>query len=33
MGCGATVVALTQDGPWTVGFLGNYIWSYAGDNN
>lgn len=31
-GAGPTVVALKQNGPWTVGFLGNHIWSYAGDD-
>lgn len=31
-GAGPTVVALKQSGPWTVGFLGNHIWSYAGDD-
>jgi hypothetical protein len=28
-GAGPTVVALKQEGPWTIGFLGNHIWSYA----
>jgi hypothetical protein len=32
-GAGPTVVALKQEGPWTVGFLGNHIWSYAGDDD
>jgi len=32
-GAGPTVVALKQTGPWTVGFLGNHIWSYAGDDD
>lgn len=27
---GPTLVALTQQGPWTIGFLGNHLWSYAG---
>ena len=29
-GLGPTAVALTQSGPWTVGVLGNHIWSVAG---
>ena len=32
-GVGPTVVALRQDGPWTVGFLTNHVWSFAGDSN
>ena len=32
-GIGPTVVVLKQDGPWTIGFLGNHIWSYAGDED
>lgn len=32
-GVGPTVVALKQTGPWTVGFLGNHIWSVAGDDD
>jgi hypothetical protein len=32
-GAGPTAVALRQAGPWTVGFLGNYIWSFAGDGD
>ncbi len=31
-GAGPTVVALTQRGPWTFGFLGNHVWSFAGDS-
>lgn len=31
-GLGPTVVMLKQDGPWTVGFLGNHLWSVAGDD-
>ncbi|MEM9059302.1 MAG: transporter [Pseudomonadota bacterium] len=31
LGLGPTAVALTQRGPWTVGFLGNHIWSVAGE--
>jgi hypothetical protein len=30
-GMGPTAVALKQSGPWTLGFLGNHIWSFAGD--
>lgn len=32
-GAGPTAVALTQQGPWTVGLLANHIWSFAGDEN
>jgi hypothetical protein len=32
-GAGPTAVALTMRGPWTVGFLANHIWSYAGDSD
>ncbi|QSP93939.1 transporter [Marinobacter salinisoli] len=32
-GVGPTGVALTQRGPWTVGSLGNHIWSVAGDSD
>ena len=32
-GAGPTAVALKQTGPWTVGFLGNHIWSFAGDDD
>ena len=28
---GPTLVALQQTGPWTIGFLTNHIWSFAGD--
>ena len=31
-GLGPTVVVLRQTGPWTVGFLGNHIWSVTGDD-
>ena len=31
VGIGPTAVALVQRGPWTVGALGNHIWSVAGD--
>ena len=30
-GAGPTLVALQQAGPWTIGFLTNHIWSFAGD--
>jgi len=32
-GIGPSVVALTQPGPWTVGFLFNHIWSTSGAND
>jgi hypothetical protein len=32
-GIGPTVVVLKQKGPWTVGYLGNHIWSVAGDSD
>lgn len=32
-GIGPTAVALKQSGPWTVGFLGNHIWSFAGNDD
>lgn len=32
-GAGPTAVALKQTGQWTVGFLGNHIWSFAGDDD
>ncbi|MBN1142027.1 MAG: transporter [Deltaproteobacteria bacterium] len=32
-GIGPTAVVLNQKGPWTVGFLGNHIWSVAGDDD
>jgi hypothetical protein len=32
-GAGPTVLALRQTGPWTVGFLGNHIWSVAGQDD
>lgn len=32
-GIGPTAVVLRQQGPWTVGFLGNHIWSFAGDDD
>lgn len=32
-GAGPTAVLLKQSGSWTVGFLGNHIWSFAGDDD
>lgn len=32
-GAGPTAVALTVQGPLTVGMLANHIWSYAGDSD
>ncbi len=32
-GIGPTAVALKQTGPWTIGFLGNHIWSFAGNDD
>jgi len=32
-GIGPTAVVLKQQGGWTVGFLGNHIWSVAGDSD
>lgn len=32
-GVGPTAVGLVQRGPWTVGTLGNHIWSVAGDGD
>jgi len=32
-GLGPTGVVLTQRGPWTMGALGNHIWSVGGDGN
>ena len=32
-GAGPAAVALTTQGPWTVGFLANHVWSYAGDSD
>lgn len=32
-GAGPTVVVLKQMGPWTVGALGNHIWSFAGNRD
>ena len=32
-GIGPTAVVLKQEGPWTVGALGNHIWSVAGEGD
>jgi hypothetical protein len=32
-GAGPTLVALKQKGAWTMGFLTNHIWSFAGDDD
>jgi hypothetical protein len=32
-GVGPTAVVLKQNGPLTVGFLGNHLWSFAGDDD
>jgi hypothetical protein len=32
-GAGPTALALTMRGPWTMGALGNHIWSFAGDGD
>jgi len=32
-GAGPTAVALKLAGPWTLGALGNHIWSYSGSGN
>ena len=32
-GIGPTAVVLKQAGPWTVGVLGNHIWSVAGEDD
>lgn len=32
-GAGPTAVVLKQTGPWTVGFLGNHVWSFAGEDD
>ncbi len=33
LGLGPTLVMLKQVGPWTAGFLGNHIWSVAGEDD
>ncbi|MCB1071219.1 MAG: transporter, partial [Kiritimatiellae bacterium] len=32
-GAGPSAVLLSMRGPWTVGVLGNHIWSFAGDGD
>jgi len=32
-GAGPTAVALSMRGPWTLGALGNHVWSFAGDGD
>jgi len=32
-GAGPAAVALAVRGPWTIGFLANHVWSYAGDSD
>jgi hypothetical protein len=32
-GAGPTAVVVNQSGPWTIGLLGNHIWSFAGDSD
>jgi hypothetical protein len=32
-GAGLTGMALTMRGPWTLGALGNHVWSFAGDKD
>jgi hypothetical protein len=32
-GAGPTAVALLQRGQWTLGLLGNHVWSFAGDDD
>jgi len=32
-GAGPTAVALTMRGRWTMGVLGNHVWSFAGDDD
>jgi len=32
-GAGPTAVVLTMRGPWTMGALGNHVWSFAGDSD
>lgn len=32
-GAGPTIVALRQTGGWTVGVLGNHVWSFAGERD
>ena len=32
-GTGPTAIVLTLRGPWTMGALGNHVWSFAGDSD
>ena len=32
-GAGPAAVAITMRGPWTLGALGNHVWSFAGDSD
>ena len=32
-GAGPTAIVLTLRGPWTLGALGNHVWSFAGDKD
>ncbi len=32
-GAGPTGIVLTVRGPWTIGALGNHVWSFAGDDD
>ena len=32
-GAGPSVIAVTLRGPWTLGALGNHVWSFAGDSD
>lgn len=32
-GAGPTAVVLRMKGPWTIGMLGNHVWSFAGDSD
>jgi len=32
-GAGPTAVVLSMQGPWTLGALGNHVWSFAGDSD
>jgi len=32
-GAGPTAIVLTMRGPWTLGTLGNHVWSFAGDSD
>ena len=32
-GAGPTIVALVEEGPWTIGTLANHVWSFAGEDD